>query len=223
MNRIRTVIPAAALYGAALVLAACQNDGGPAQCFEPDAVRYRYHVPGDSTAFFHWNAAEGAVRIYAEPSGALPANTDAAILLWAGAFRCGEIGLQRWSDSATADVVLRTTLSAPPAPPSARMFAADSTTACQGRTDVFLDTLGRIERPIRSYVWPVGPDTALSASCFHFVTAHELGHGLGLFIHSPDIADLMYASPWRRVLSVNDRYTIQLLYHTTATVTAEPR
>jgi predicted Zn-dependent protease len=223
MTAVRSFAAAATLYGAALALAACQNDGGPGQCFESGATGYAFYVPGDTTAWFHWNAAEGAVRIYAEPSGALPANTDAAIALWAGAFRCGEIGLQRWTDSSTADIVLRTTTTAPPIVPKVRVLAADSVNACRGRTDIALDTLDRIERPIRSYVWPQGVDSAATTACYNFVTAHELGHALGLFLHSLDTADLMHSAPRRRALSVNDRYTIQVLYHIASVLVAEPR
>jgi Matrixin len=210
-------------WAGALALAACQNDGGPGRCFESGAFGYPFHVPGDTTAWFHWNAAEGAVRIYAEPASPLPANTDGAIALWAGAFRCGEIGMQRWNDSTTADVVLRTTLAAPPVAPSVRTLAADSLNACRGRTDVALDTLGRIERPIRSYVWPQGTDPAATEACYPFVTAHELGHALGLFLHSLDTADIMYAAPRRYALTVNDRYTIQVLYNIASVLIAEPR
>jgi len=213
----------AAAWAGALVLAACQNDAGPSRCFESGATSYAFHVPGDTTAWFHWNQNEGAVRIYAEPAGTLPANTDAAIALWAGAFRCGEIGFARWNDSAGADIVLRTTASSPPVAPNVRSFAADSLNACRGRTDVAFDTLDRIERPIRSYVWPQGVDPAATTVCYTFVTAHELGHGLGLFQHSLDTADLMYSVPRRVALSPNDRFTIQVLYNTASVLSAEPR
>lgn len=218
----RTLLVLAAWAGA-LVLAACQNDGGPGRCFESGAFGYPFHVPGDTTSWFHWNAAEGAVRIHAESSGRMPANTDAAIAMWAGAFRCGEIGLQRWSDSSSADVVLRTTTATPPVAPSVRTLAADSLTACRGRTDVALDSAGRVERPIRSYVWPQGTDSVATAACYQVVTAHELGHALGLFLHSLDTADIMYAAPRRYALSVDDRYTIQVLYNIASVLVAEPR
>jgi hypothetical protein len=210
-------------WAAALALAACQNDGGPGRCFESGATSYAFHVPGDTTAWFHWNPGEGGVRIYAEPSGALPANTDTAIALWQGAFRCGEIALRRWNDSGTADVVLRTTAGSPPVAPSVRTLAADSLNACRGRTDVAFDSLDRVRRPIRAYVWPQGVDPAGTAACYRFVTAHELGHAIGLFQHSLNTADLMYSVPRRRVLSVNDRFTVQVLYNTPSVLPAEPR
>jgi hypothetical protein len=206
-----------------LAVAACQNDGGPSQCFESGATSYAFHVPGDTTAWFHWDAGEGGVRIYAEPSGALPGNTDTALALWQGAFRCGEIALQRWTDSNTADVVLRTTTGSPPVAPQVRTLAADSLNACRGRTDVAIDTLDRVRRPIRAYVWPQGVDPAATASCYRFVTAHEIGHTLGLFQHSLDTADLMHSTPRRRALSINDRFTVQVLFNTPSVLAAEPR
>lgn len=45
------------------------------------------------------------------------------------------------------------------------------------------------------------------------VLAHEIGHSLGLYAHSPHDSDMMGA-PTQLVLSDRDRATLQLLYHT---------
>ena len=44
------------------------------------------------------------------------------------------------------------------------------------------------------------------------------GHTLGLGSHSADTNDLMNPLPRRLALSDRDRYTIQVLYHTTPTI-----
>jgi predicted Zn-dependent protease len=53
-------------------------------------------------------------------------------------------------------------------------------------------------------------------------TTHELGHAIGLLVHSTNPADIMYPTPRRSTLSADDRYTLQSLYHTTATIKPAP-
>lgn len=224
MTRIRTLVTgAAALLAVALVLSACQNDAGPGACYESGATAYSIATPWDSTLFFHWGSGDYPIRVYAEPTGALPQVTDSAINAWLGAFRCGELKLVHWNDSTTADIIVRNPASRPAVIAAQVRFAADSIHACQGRTDG--DTLDatHVLRPLRSYVWPVGVDSAASAACYRFVVPHELGHAIGLFQHSRDTADLMYSVPRRRDPSINDRYTVQILYSYTPPVLAVPR
>ena len=101
---------------------------------------------------------------------------------------------------------------------SRRPNAADSVGACTGRTDGLLDSTRTLVGPLRSYVAPSSTDPVAVVSCYHFTVAHELGHGLGLFAHSANIADLMYVVPRRPVVSINDRFTLQRLYRTNATI-----
>ena len=210
------------MYLAALALVACSSES-PAACFEPDATSYAFHVPYDTTRWFRWPSNQYPVRVYAENSGDLQVNTDSAIAVWLHAFRCGELSMVRWTDSTGADVVIRNPPIQPAAPPAFHLAAGDSTNGCRGRTDVDTISADTIMRPIHSYVWPLGADSAATASCYHFVTAHELGHALGLFMHSTDPGDLMYTYPHRRVVSVNDRYTIQILYHSISPMVPGPR
>jgi predicted Zn-dependent protease len=214
---------------AALLLAAtaagCGDSVGEGACYEPNTDAYAFHAPGDTSIVFRWPSSYSPVRVYAEPVGALVADVDSAMWLWAGAFRCGEIALTRVTDSMVADIILRAPVSMPPLPATAAaVMSASPVGACRGRTDVLLDTLGRAQRPFRSYIVPsVAADSADAAACAQFVTAHELGHALGLFSHSPDPDDLMYQQPYRRELTPRDRYTVELLYHTTPTVAPTPR
>jgi len=53
-------------------------------------------------------------------------------------------------------------------------------------------------------------------------TAHELGHALGLFLHSSDPDDLMYGRPTADALSPRDVATLQTLYHSAPTVRLPP-
>jgi predicted Zn-dependent protease len=214
-----------ALVAAAIALAASCTPDTPERCFEPDAASYGFSDPADPGASFRWARADYPVRVYAEPVGELQQHAGNAISLWLGAFRCGELGLTTWSDSNTADIVLRNPPLEPPRAATARAIAADSINACRGRTDLETPTTSAdtILRPVRSYVWPVGTDQAATDACYRFVAAHELGHALGLLRHSLDTLDIMYQRPRRAALSLNDRYTIQLLYNTAPTLVAAPR
>jgi predicted Zn-dependent protease len=207
---MRTALTIAIAAFAAAVLAAC--GGSDQACFESGATAYPVHAPGDTSVVFNWPAAYRPVRVYAEATGELPVNVTNGLQLWANAMHCNEISFAIVIDSASADIIVRNPVFLPPATASGTFFA-DSVGACKGRTDVLVDSSNTLLRPIRAYVAPNSIDPVALASCYHFVTAHELGHAIGLFSHSLDPADLMNSSPRRTELSANDRYTVQLLYH----------
>jgi predicted Zn-dependent protease len=215
------------LAGAAglAALAACHDSVGPGACFESSVAAYPFDLNGDTNLVFHWPASYMPVRVYAEPTGELVANVQTAMAVWTNAFRCGELSLTMTTDSSRADIIVRNPTLLPAARAETRAVYADSTTACHGVTQLTLDSTGtRLSGPMRSYVAAyAGSDSASVASCYHFVTAHELGHALGLLAHSPDPADLMFASPQHLALSAADRYTIQLLYHTPSKLGPPPR
>ncbi|HLU25186.1 MAG TPA: hypothetical protein VKZ58_05725 [Longimicrobiales bacterium] len=50
------------------------------------------------------------------------------------------------------------------------------------------------------------------------LVAHELGHVIGIATHSPDRSDIMFAGVEADTLSVADRATAQVLYHTPADI-----
>jgi hypothetical protein len=220
----RLIARYAAALGAALVLAvAACRDKTAYECLESNAQRYAFHLPGDTTAVFHWPASRMPIRLYAEPVGALPANTDSGAALWANAMRCGELAFVRVTDSTAADIIVRNPATLPPLPLYGVSAGADSVGACLGRTDGLLDSANRLVEPLRSYVAPNSGDAAAVEACYHFTVAHELGHAIGLFSHSTNVADLMHAVPRRRALSINDRFTVQLLYMTTPTIAPPPQ
>lgn len=220
----RFLIPLLGIAAAA-ALAAC-HDASISRCFESNALGYPFHLPGDTSVVFRWPDSFRPVRIYAEPVDSLQANLQRGMQLWMNGVHCGELSLQLWTDSTTADVVVRNPPFLPPPPSSGSitLAAGDSVNGCRGRTDVVFDSAFKtVLRPIRSYVVPNGIDTAATQACYHFVTAHELGHSLGLLTHSTDPADLMYQVPRHTALSINDLYTIEILYHLTAPVVPSPR
>lgn len=220
---VRRLAIGLAQLAAAAVLAACHDSVGPAACLEPGGSGYEFAIYGDPALVFHWPAAYNPVRVYAEPTGDLRQNVQAALELWESAFRCGELALVMTADSTRADVIVRNPAASPVRSGAGRVvLRADSVGACGGVT-VFDTTAGHLAEPMRAYVYPESLDTAAVRACYHFTTAHELGHTLGLGAHSPDTNDLMNALPRRPALSDRDRYTIQLLYHSTPTIGPPPR
>lgn len=220
--RLRAASSAA--LAAAAFLAACGDGNNPNACFESNAFSYGFFIGHDSALVFHWPADRMPVRFYAEPTGALQANVLAGLTTWVNGFRCQEASFQLVGDSAAADVIIRQVAVLPPVASRAFALAADSVGACGGRTDGTFDSTLTLTGPVRSYIVPItlGDSVAL-AGCYRMVTAHEIGHTLGLLSHSADPADLMYTTPRRSSLSPNDRYTLQTLYHRTPTIRPAPR
>jgi predicted Zn-dependent protease len=81
----------------------------------------------------------------------------------------------------------------------------------------------QILRPIRIYVdQRFATGSPGIDECLALTTTHEIGHALGIFTHSPDPQDLMYADPVVSAISRRDRSTAELAYHTPPTLSIAP-
>jgi hypothetical protein len=221
--RRRAAARFAPVAAAFLLAAAGCSDQRPNTCFDSNAFSYGFYLGGDTSLVFHWPANRMPVRVYAEPTGATFANTDAGLRTWVGALQCHEAWFAETTDSTHADIIVRVVAALPPLPSRAFTLAADSVGACRGRTDGTFDSTLTLNGPVRSYIAPFGAaDSVALAGCLRMTTTHELGHALGILAHSPSAADIMYATPRRSTLSADDRYTLQSLYHTTPTIKPAP-
>jgi hypothetical protein len=224
VTRVATPLAVAGSLGLALVVAAACADRPLGDCLEPNAEIYSFYLPGSSSKFFHWPRGRMPLRVYVE-NPALNATVEAGALLWMRAMYCSELSLVRTGDSAQADIVVRNPGALPAPRPGTVVAAADSIGACSGSTqfDTNADTTQLIP-PMRVYLVANSfeTDSAAIAGCYRFTFAHELGHALGLFRHSSNPDDIMFSTPYRSLLTLNDRYTIQKLYNTTPTVSVAP-
>ncbi len=208
---------------AGVLLVACADIAAPSR---GNAYEWRRIVPSGSgvdTLSFHWAGADLPVRFWAEDSLNLPSHVQQGIAGWEAVFLYGEFSGTLVSDSSTADVIVRVGI-APKGGFSISRLAATAP-ECQGATDVELTPAGNeILRPIRVYLDPrFAPGSPGIDECFALTTMHEIGHALGIFTHSPDPEDLMYADPVVSAISRRDRSTAELAYHTPPTLSIEPR
>jgi predicted Zn-dependent protease len=208
--------------GAALL--SCADIAAPSR---GNAYEWRRIVPaasGVDTLSFHWPRSSLPVKIWAEDSLNLPAHVQHAIGQWEAAFLYGEFTAVAVGDSNAADVIVQTGI-APKGDFSVTRLESRLAPECQGATDIELTASGQeILRPIRVYVDPkFAPTSPGVDSCMGLTTTHELGHALGIFTHSPDPADIMYADPVVSALSPRDRSTAELAYHTEPSLALAPR
>jgi predicted Zn-dependent protease len=208
---------------AGALLVACADIAEPSR---GDAYEWRRIVAtgsGPDTLSFHWDGAELPVRFWVEDSLNMPSHVQQGIAQWEAVFLYGEFSGTLVSDSSAADVIVRVGI-APKAGFSITRLAATAP-ECQGATDVELAPAGnQILRPIRIYVDPrFVPGSPGIDECMALTTTHEIGHSLGIFTHSPDPEDLMYADPVVSTISRRDRSTAELAYHTPPTLSIEPR
>jgi predicted Zn-dependent protease len=164
------------------------------------------------------------VRIWADDTLNLPAHVQHGIDVWEAAFLYGEFRAVVVSDSNLADVIVTSGL-APKGGFSVTRLQSFMAPECQGATDVELAASGReILPPIRVYVDPRFDPAAPGVDpCMALTTTHELGHSLGIFAHSTNPQDIMYADPVVTTLSPRDRATAELAYHTEPNLTIAPR
>jgi len=193
------------------LLAACE------MATPPDRTETYDYTPRLLNGFplvFRWPAASLPVRIWTEPVLDLPHHLTEAIATWQGGVLYGEVRAVQVGDSTDADVIIL--LGEPEA-------ALRGGRACTGSTRLEVDLDTAIVLPFRSRVaLRAGAASNDVQACLGTAVAHELGHVLGLFLHSSDPDDLMYGSPTVDALSPRDVATLQTLYHSAPTVHLPP-
>lgn len=208
-----------ALCAVTLLTLACREPTPPSR-----AGTYGFDVAGD---VFRWPVERLPVRFYVQPTGNLRFLTQRAIDAWAGLFLYREFTGELVGDSGTADVIVHAD-SAPDVPPD----QGPPVYACEGNVHspgsppgtVTWDPLTKaIDGPLQLDVRILGAySTGQVAACLRRTTIHEVGHALGLFQHSFDQGDIMYAPPEVAEPSVQDRRTVEVLYHTRPTLLPPP-
>ena len=210
----------AVVAGALLLLAACD-----APSTRPAAAAYD---PTASTGglVYHWTPGRTIaihVDATAQPAGFdLVATVRRATALWSDVALFGEYAFRLTSDPRDADVVVHYE-DAPRivdvmdcAPPGSgdglTVFCADQPEAAvlpllaggggRVKVDVYLDPLG-VEQAILDLAGMTAQEY------FVVLTAHELGHVLGIGAHSPDADDIMRGVPLVRAPSAADAATLR--------------
>ncbi|HEV8511368.1 MAG TPA: hypothetical protein VGQ48_13035 [Gemmatimonadales bacterium] len=185
------------------------------------APRYPADHPSLPGEIFRWPAARLPVRYFADTRGPMRALVARGLNVWEQQFLYGEFRAQLVADSTSADVIVVWEDSVPPdAPPD----TAGAVGACGGITTILIDSTNTITEALRVRVSVSDSfTTAQVAACLPRVTAHELGHSIGLLRHSSGPDDLMFGAPRVDVPSVRDRRTAEVLYHTPATIQPPPR
>jgi predicted Zn-dependent protease len=207
--------------------AACSDIAHPTrdQVYEWRLIVLNAGATGVDSLSFHWPGSRLPVRIWAENAASLPENLPKAIEAWRAAFLYGEFDATVVSDSTRADVIFRA--GPPPGPPSLARVRLNATLApqCSGATDIALsDDHTRLELPIRVYIDPSSaPDDPALPACLALTTTHELGHALGIFRHSDEPTDLMFANPTVPGPSERDLETAEHIYHVPANLAVSER
>jgi matrixin len=211
----RALASAAALFCAALAAAGCEPTAPVRQC-AGCTYSFADTIPPD-TLLFHWPASVLPVRFYADPRGVMPALVSLGLAAWEAQFLYGEFRGVRVSDSSQADVIVQWSGSVPP---DVSPDPGTPVRACDGQTVYPSWAIGSSPgRAVRVSLGTLaGYTDAQVAACLRRVVTHELGHTLGLLQHSPSPLDIMYQTPTVTFPSSTDRNTVEVLYHTAATV-----
>ena len=208
------------LLGAAILIAGCEP-AAPVRDCAGCLYDFADTIPPNTVLVFHWPATRLPVRFYADPRGAMPALVSLGIAAWEGQFLYGEFAGVQVADSSHADVIVQWGSGVPPdvAPdPGPPVQACDGSTTNPANAFPLGENVLHVEIVVRAGF----PDGQVAA-CARRVAVHELGHALGLLKHSPYADDIMYAVPTVTMPSPEDRRTIEVLYHTSPTVTPPPR
>ncbi|HET9385226.1 MAG TPA: hypothetical protein VFO67_08770 [Gemmatimonadales bacterium] len=188
------------------------------------APRYPADHPALPGEIFRWPADRLPVRYFADDRGTMRTLIGRGLDVWKQQFLYGEFTATLVSDSSAADVIVVWEDSVPPDVPPDTTGAVG---ACTGVTNLQLDTTNTritITEPLRVTIRVSGGfTTAQVAACLPRVTAHELGHTIGLLRHSSGSEDLMFGTPRVEFPTARDRRTAEVLYHTISTIGPPPR
>jgi predicted Zn-dependent protease len=207
------------MRAAAVVLAtgllACADATPPAPTVSP----YPYNI-GLSNGFqivFRWPANSLPVRIYATGGGSVRQYVNDAIRMWEQVGLYGEFVGVQVGDSSRADIIIRVQI--PDQQPETNALVLSGCGAVT-HYDVLLDSTMAL--PFRTLLFPrAGAGQGDTEECYARAVAHELGHALGLLLHSDDPNDLMHSQP-AGGLSARDIVTFRALYHSNPTIRVPP-
>lgn len=205
---------------AAAAMAACNDPATPDRECQNCYYSFADTFPPD-TFIFHWPASRLPVRFWADPRGPMRRWVSYGVAAWEAQFLYGEFRGVLVSDSSHADVIVmwQGTVPSDTAQPD-----TSTSPACSGVTtnpELFADS--SVNALAISIDVKAAYSDAAIAACVRRVTMHEIGHALGLIRHSPYAPDLMSAIPVVSWPDAEDRRTVEVLYHTKATIVPPPR
>jgi hypothetical protein len=222
--KITVALPILPILIAGFVGLSCADITSPSRS---DVYEWRRIVtsgPGTTdTLSFHWPRSRLPVKIWTEDTLNLPSHVQNGVDQWRAAFLYGEFDAVGIPDSNAADVIVRAGSALKGGFSIIRL--ENAAPECEGGTDFELPPGStEMQPPIRVFVNPrFDPSSPGVDECMRLTTAHELGHAIGIFAHSPVTTDLMYFDPSVSALSSRDRATAERAYHIQPTLTVGVR
>jgi predicted Zn-dependent protease len=205
------------LTGTLLVVAACGTIGSPL-ITSGEVYEFRDIEVGD-TVVFHWPRSDLPVRIWVASDSPIRQYVESAIARWQGAFLYGEFRATIVADSSVADVIVRNV------PSDIGNGLGRRAPQCVGETDPNISLASNtLQLPMHVFMYATVSDAVPGiASCYSITMTHEIGHVLGLLVHSPSSGDVMFSNPVLDGISDRDRLTANTLYLVTPTITITGR